>query len=295
MRKKGSIVPSKRFSKAVLAGLKGEGYSEEAVREMAGISGKWFESAVAGRLALTDAMLDAIEEETGLSAGELAAKALEPGGGAFTELSKLIASGLSNVVGKKQPLKHRWRVRSPGLGNNFWPHFLLKKGGWQLFPFGDLVMNEQRAIPVIVGPGAGRVIRAFGDELAMHLTGKETQGRYTMFTDTTPVGGGPPVHRHDREDEWFLVLEGKASYFVEGRWTEPSGPGTAVFASRGSAHAFKNAGDVPLKQLITLSPAGFEDFFAEAEREFARAEGPRMEKLLEIGAEHGIELMMSRG
>jgi hypothetical protein len=79
---KGSRLPGIRFSKAVLVRLKLEGYSDEVVREMGGISGKRFESAVAGQLALTDTMLDAIEEETGLSAGELAAKALEPGGGA---------------------------------------------------------------------------------------------------------------------------------------------------------------------------------------------------------------------
>ena len=94
-------------------------------------------------------------------------------------------------------------------------------------------MSDQALVPVIAAAGAGQVIHAFGEELQMHLSAQQTQGRYSMFTTTTPPGGGPPLHKHDREDEWFLVLEGSVSYFVEGQWSAPAGPGTAAFLPRG--------------------------------------------------------------
>jgi mannose-6-phosphate isomerase-like protein (cupin superfamily) len=154
--------------------------------------------------------------------------------------------------------------------------------------------DESSAVVLVpaVAAGAGasrRVMRAYGEEVQVHLGGAETGGRLTMFTNVTPVGGGPPPHRHEREDEWFFVLEGQVSFLAAaGRWTEPLGPGTSAFVPRGAVHAFKNVGQVPLKQLITTSPAGFEIFFARSETEFQRPGGPRMEMLMEIAEEFGI-------
>ena len=108
-----------------------------------------------------------------------------------------------------------------------------------------------------------------------------------MFTDITPPGGGPPPHYHVHDDEWFHVLEGRAAFFKDGEWTEVP-PGTSVFIPKGTVHAFKNVGEAPLKQLITISPSGFETFFARSAEEFAKEGGPDMKRLTEIAGEHGI-------
>ena len=60
-------------------------------------------------------------------------------------------------------------------------------------------MNPSSSLPsVVVLPGSGKVIRAFGDEVTVHLGTQETGGKFTMFTDVTPPGGGPvrmkPTH-----------------------------------------------------------------------------------------------------
>ena len=101
----------------------------------------------------------------------------------------------------------------------------------------------------VVPPSGGKVIRAFGDEITVHLGGGETGGKYTMFTDVTPPGGGPPPHRHLNEDEWFYVLEGRAEFFKDGVWTEAP-VGTAAFMPRGVVHSFRNPGDKPLRMLV---------------------------------------------
>src|SRR5436309_1427753 len=48
-------------------------------------------------------------------------------------------------------------------------------------------MNKQpNPSTCVVPPSGGRVIRAFGDEITVHLGAAETGGKYTMFTDVTP-------------------------------------------------------------------------------------------------------------
>ena len=44
----------------------------------------------------------------------------------------------------------------------------------------------------VVLPEEARVIRAFGDEMILHLSKADTGGRFTMWTNVTPPGGGPP-------------------------------------------------------------------------------------------------------
>ena len=150
------------------------------------------------------------------------------------------------------------------------------------------LMNPTPPVPTsIVHPQDAPVIAAFGDCATFHLTGEQTGGKYTMFTNVTQPGCGPPPHRHDREDEWFLVLEGRAEFFKDGVWTEVP-VGTSVFMERGTVHTFRNIGDTPLKQVIHTSPSGFETFFSRCAGEFNKAGGPDMARIVEISAEHGI-------
>lgn len=149
-------------------------------------------------------------------------------------------------------------------------------------------MSAPPALPVaVVLPNEAPVVEAFGDRVTFLLTAAHTGGKCTAFLAETPPGSGPPPHWHDREDEWFLVLEGQAEFFKDGAWT-PVPAGSAVFAPRGSVHAFRNAGETMLKQLIHTSPSGFEDFFTSMAEEFHRDGGPDMARVVEISAGFGI-------
>lgn len=144
--------------------------------------------------------------------------------------------------------------------------------------------------PAVVLPGSAKVLRAFGDEVTVHLGGDQTGGRFTMFTDVTPPGGGPPPHFHQNEDEWFYPQEGRVEFLRDGVWTEVP-MGTAVFMPRGTVHSFRNPGDKPLKMLIHTAPSGFEVFFARCAEEFAKPGPPDMKRLVEIAGEHGIHFV----
>lgn len=137
---------------------------------------------------------------------------------------------------------------------------------------------------------AKRVLRAFGEEIHIFFTGEETGGRFAFWLEITPPGGGPPPHTHEREDEWFHVIEGKVSFFDGTSWQEV-GPGARVFCPRGSTHTFKNTGDCPSRMQLLTSPSGFEVFFARAADEFARPGPPDLARISEIAAEHGIRFV----
>lgn len=139
----------------------------------------------------------------------------------------------------------------------------------------------------VVPPTEFSRYEAFGDRVTFQLTGAQTDGKYSSFVVETPPGGGPPPHRHEREDEWFLVLEGRVEFLLDGEWREVP-TGSAVFAPRGSVHAFRNIGDKTLRQVIHTSPSGFEDFFAAMADEFNREGGPDMERIVAVSTGYGI-------
>lgn len=144
--------------------------------------------------------------------------------------------------------------------------------------------------PVIVPQADGPVVRAFGEEIIVHLSGAQTGGLLAVWTEITPPGGGPPPHYHEHEDEWFHIEEGRVAFFHTGEWYE-LGPGGSAFMPRNSIHTFKNVGNTPSRMRISTSPAGFETFFARCAEEFAKPGGPDMPRIMEISAEHGIHFV----
>jgi uncharacterized protein (TIGR02246 family) len=144
--------------------------------------------------------------------------------------------------------------------------------------------------PVLVPANGGTVLQAFGDQFTVKLATKQTAGALILAMDVVPPGGGPPLHYHLHEDELFILQEGRISYYVQDRWTE-LGPGGVVFAPRGSLHMFRNTGQTPARHYVLMTPSGFENFFSRCADEFAKPGGPDRQRLLDIGAEHGIHFV----
>jgi mannose-6-phosphate isomerase-like protein (cupin superfamily) len=69
-----------------------------------------------------------------------------------------------------------------------------------------------------------------------------------------------PVHRHSREDEYSIVLEGRLGVFEDGVEVYATA-GDVVFKRRGRWHTFWNAGEEPLRVLELISPGGIEALF----------------------------------
>lgn len=147
--------------------------------------------------------------------------------------------------------------------------------------------HDMTNLPKLVPDGGGDVFTAFGDRLTVKLSGGQTGGAFALCDCVTPPGGGPPPHFHLNEDEVFIVQEGTVEFWVDGLWHRLEAGGV-VYAPKGKVHTFRNAGTVPCRQWIFATPAGFETFFARCAAEFAKPQGPDMQRILEISAEHGI-------
>jgi len=91
---------------------------------------------------------------------------------------------------------------------------------------------------------------------------------------TTPAGAavlalevpaltfGAPPHVHEREDEFFYVLEGQVE-FLDRERTISAGAGALVVLPRGNLHGFWNASDEPARMLLVITPGEFASFFDE--------------------------------
>lgn len=146
-------------------------------------------------------------------------------------------------------------------------------------------------------PDVRPVYSVVGDRYVYLVTGRETAGACFVCEAFVPPGGGTPPHVHSREDELFYVIEGEFEFVVAGAPARRTAGGS-IFATRGIPHFFRNVGPGPGKMIITVTPAGLEDFF----REFGRAlDGPaaaplppddeEIRKLLAAAPKYGIEIL----
>lgn len=91
-------------------------------------------------------------------------------------------------------------------------------------------------------------------------TAAETRNQIFAFEATEPPGGGPPLHTHAHEEEFFLVLEGEMSFYIGGR-VITKGPGGTAFVPRGVAHCFRNTSRARSRVLVLFTPGNIEGFF----------------------------------
>jgi mannose-6-phosphate isomerase-like protein (cupin superfamily) len=78
------------------------------------------------------------------------------------------------------------------------------------------------------------------------------------------VPGGPPLHLHLNQDEWFYVMEGEVVFQVGGQRLQLKS-GESVLAPRRVPHAFSSV-SAQSQLLIAFTPAGkMEQFFIDAE------------------------------
>lgn len=141
--------------------------------------------------------------------------------------------------------------------------------------------------PVIAHAGDGLPIRAFGNEILFKVTTEQSGGALVVGLATVPPGSGVPAHVQEREDELFIIAEGRYRFWVDGEETEV-GAGGLVFLPRGVAHRFQVVGDAPGRHWVFSAPGGFDRFYAECADVFAAPGPPNIARLGEINARYGI-------
>ena len=84
------------------------------------------------------------------------------------------------------------------------------------------------------------------------------------------------------------MLEGRVGALL-GDYVIVGGPGDLIFKPRDQWHTFWNAGDEPARLLEIISPAGFEQFFAELVA-LGGVTGTTPQALGELSDRYGLEM-----
>jgi mannose-6-phosphate isomerase-like protein (cupin superfamily) len=93
----------------------------------------------------------------------------------------------------------------------------------------------------------------------------ETAGGLFVMEHTHLLPGGPPLHRHFNQEEWFYVMEGEVAFQV-GEQRLQLHAGESVLAPRRVPHTFSSVAATPSRMLIAFCPAGkMEQYFRDAE------------------------------
>ncbi len=91
----------------------------------------------------------------------------------------------------------------------------------------------------------------------------DTGGNLFIIEHSNLVKGGPPLHLHLYQDEWFYVMEGEVHFQVGDRRHQLRA-GDSVLGPRNVPHTFSAVGDMPGRMLIAFTPAGkMERFFRD--------------------------------
>lgn len=123
-----------------------------------------------------------------------------------------------------------------------------------------------------------------GGQVAFKVRGPESGGQLTAFETSVAAGQGPPLHRHEAEDETLYVIEGEFRFRL-GDDEHVGGPGSFAYVPRGVHHTFQNVSSEPGRMLIHFTPAGMERFFERFDELGSATPGAFQRLAPEVGME----------
>lgn len=137
----------------------------------------------------------------------------------------------------------------------------------------------------------GRHFRMKGvtmNTLDIKISGKDTENDVAVFEQTglTP-NGGPPLHIHPHQDEWFYVIEGEY-FFQVGEQKFALKAGDTIFLPRNVQHAFIQLTERG-RMIVTYLPAGKMEAFFEATDRWTTP--PSKEEITKVFKDHDMEVV----
>lgn len=118
------------------------------------------------------------------------------------------------------------------------------------------------------------------------VSADDTQGGLCIFDTIRSEPGGPPMHVHAAQNEWFCVTEGQFDVQV-GDVRHHLEPGDSILGPKGVPHAFANTSETG-RLLVIFQPAGTMEAFFSA----GSAKGPMTpQEFAALSALHGMTVV----
>ena len=135
------------------------------------------------------------------------------------------------------------------------------------------------------------VIIGNGTTIILAARAADTGGLFALLDyELAPGYAGLPPHSHAVEDAAIYVLEG----WLRVRLVEQGhlvGAGEFVFLPRGVVHAYSNPTREPVRFMLLLIPAGFEQCFRDLDTAIERDAAVTPERITLLLARYGTEIV----
>ena len=120
------------------------------------------------------------------------------------------------------------------------------------------------------------------------ISGKDTDNDLVVFEQTgLTLKGGPPLHIHPNQDEWFYILEGEYVFQV-GEDKHSLKSGDTIFLPRNVPHAFIQLSEKG-KMIVSFLPAGKMESFFEVTDSWTSP--PTKEELSKVFLDHDMKIV----
>ncbi len=132
-----------------------------------------------------------------------------------------------------------------------------------------------------------------GGRFQCKVSSKDTGGDLCIYDTFREEKGGPSLHIHHAQDEWFYAVQGEFLFQV-GDSTFHLRPGDSAFGPRKVPHTFAKINEGLGHMLIVWQPAGsIEDFFYQMSKisKDIPANAEEILKNNELGKSHGVEVV----
>lgn len=143
----------------------------------------------------------------------------------------------------------------------------------------------------VLAPGAGDSFSMMGVTVTPKVVSQDTGGAYCLLEQQVLPGGGSPPHIIYEADKVIYVVTGSFA-ILAGEEIVQAEAGACVIIPRGVIHNFKNVGTEPGKILVSLTPAGHEDFLRELSS-VTQGGPPDKARMAEVARRHHIELIFN--
>jgi mannose-6-phosphate isomerase-like protein (cupin superfamily) len=134
-------------------------------------------------------------------------------------------------------------------------------------------------------------LHIMGGQFNCIISSKDTMGDLCVYDTYRHEKGGPDLHLHHDQDEWFYNISGEFIAQVgEEKFTLK--PGDSLFAPRTIPHAFAKVSEGEAHMLVLFQPAGsMEDFFKQVAK-LGKSIPKEQERLMkELFVTHGMEVV----
>jgi mannose-6-phosphate isomerase-like protein (cupin superfamily) len=147
---------------------------------------------------------------------------------------------------------------------------------------------------IAIGPSKDRYdeeLLIMGGRFDLKVSARDSGGDLCIYDTIRDSKGGPALHRHFAQDEWFYVIRGTFIVRV-GEEVFTVQPGGSAFAPRRIPHAFAMISEGEGQMLVLFQPAGsMEDFFKQMAKIGRDIPQNQETTLKRLWADHGMEML----